>query len=124
MPPATPGCCLNFPQRIAEKYKHGFLCTLCGIWVNTSRFAGKDNNKIVFRRCVLVTFLNNFQFLLGYLYFPGDFFDTMYGKLTSCGNYSLPYELYRKVTPVVLTLLFLLFILYIPIFEHLEKKII
>ena len=54
---------------------------LRGMWVNTSEFAGKDNDEIVSCRYSFLTFLCNFEFLLGLLYFPREVFDVMYEDL-------------------------------------------
>ena len=80
--------------------------------VNTSEFAGKDNSEIVSCRYSFLTFLYNFEFLLGLLYFPREVFD-MYEDLLY-GFYSLPFKYSGKVLPVILILLFFSFILYMP----------
>ena len=64
--------------------------------------------------CILfLLFLDNFEFLLGLLYFPREVFDIMYEDLLY-GFYSLPFKFSGKVLPVILILLFFSFILYMP----------
>ena len=81
--------------------------------INASAFTGKDNNEIASCMHSFFTFLCNFEFLLGLLYFPREVFDIMYEDLLY-GFYSLPFKYSGKVLPVILILLFFSFILYMP----------
>ena len=82
------------------------------MWVNISEFAGKDNYEIVSCRYYFLTFLYNFAFVLSFLYFPRQVFDTMYENLLY-GYYSLPFKFPEPCPSRTLTLLFFSFILYI-----------
>ena len=68
------------------------------MWVNTSKFAGKDNNEIYLVGILFLIFLYNFEFVLGFLYFSREVFGIMYGDLLySC--YSLPFFSFILYTP-------------------------
>ena len=81
--------------------------------VNTSKFASKDNNEIISCRYSFLTFLHNFDFVLGLLNFHKKVFDIMYEDLLY-GYYSLQFKFCRKVLPV--TLIFLLLYILIGLF--------
>ena len=74
------------------------------MWVNTSEFAGKNNNDI---RYFFLIFLYKFEFALSF-----EIFDSMYEDLLY-GYYSLSFKFSGKVLPLTLTLLFFSFKLYI-----------
>ena len=84
------------------------------MWINASEFASKDSNEVAsYMYSFLTFFICNFEFLLGFFYFPEEVFDIMYEGLLY-GFYSLPFTFSGKVLPVILILLFFSFILYMP----------
>ena len=83
------------------------------MWINASGFIGKDNNEIAACMYSFLIFFINFEFLLGFLYFPREVFDIVYEDLFY-SFYSLPFKFSGKVPPVILILLFFSFILYMP----------
>ena len=73
----------------------------------------KTTTKLFLVGILFLLFLCNFEFVLGFLYFPREAVDIMYEDLLySC--YSLPFKFSGKVLPVTLTLLCFSFIFYIP----------
>ena len=73
----------------------------------------KTTTKLLLVCILFLTFLHNFEFLLGLLYFPREVFEIMYEDLLY-SFYSLPFQFSGKVLPVILILLFFSFILYMP----------
>ena len=71
-------------------------CRTCGMQVNTSEFAGKDNSEIVSCRYSFLTFLYNFEFLLGLLYFLREVFHIMYKEDSLYGYYKLRFNFLGK----------------------------
>ena len=70
--------------------------------------------------------LYNFEFVLGFLYFPRDVLDIIYEDLLY-GYCRLPFELSGKVVPEALTLLFFFHYYYTYLlgsFEWRKQKII
>ena len=73
----------------------------------------KTTTKLFLVSILFLLFLCNFEFVLGFLYFPREAVDIMYEDLLY-GYYSLPFKFSGKVLPVTLTLLSFSFIFYIP----------
>ena len=82
------------------------------MWVNTSEFAGKDNNESVSCRYYFLTFFIPLLICTWHLHFHGEILDIIYEELFY-GYHSLPFKPSEKILPVTLTLLFFSFVLYI-----------
>ena len=99
----TPGSSLCVAQHITEEMQTSPpVVPHVAFGLIPRKFASKDNNEIISCRYYFLTFLYNFEFVLGFLYLTGKVFDIMHENL-SYGNYSLPS---RKLLSLTLTVQF------------------
>ena len=106
--PATPDSFLHVPQHVTEEEQISPVVSHVACKLMHLSLLAITTTKLLLICILFLLLLYNFEFLLGLLYFPREIFDFIYEDLLY-GFYRLPFTFFGKVLPVILILLYTLY---------------